>query len=182
MEDILRLLLLQCLFHPYRKSSLTLHHQFIYLISPRSISSSPSPTATSSRSWTPSSTKPTRKGRTLYLLRSDGGNMGKELRQMVKMPCCRVWQMRMIDNLVWTLEASILRMWRVRGRGVLNRVSVASQCMNVFRACFGRAPFCFSCWQAKSCKQFANKHVAYQYPASHTLSTYSSQHALPFST
>jgi hypothetical protein len=58
--------------------------------------------------------------------------MGKELRQMVKMACCRVWRMRRIDNVLWTLEVSILRMWRVRGGGVLNRVSVASQCMNVF--------------------------------------------------
>jgi hypothetical protein len=77
--------------------------------------------------------------------------MGKELRQMVKMACCWVWRMRRIDNVVWTLGVSILKMWRARGRGVLNRVSVASQCMNVFRAYFGKVPFCFSCWQAESC-------------------------------
>jgi hypothetical protein len=64
--------------------------------------------------------------------------MGKELKQMVRMACCWVWQMRRIDNVVWTLEVSILRLWRVRGREVLNKVGATSQYMNIFPECVGK--------------------------------------------
>jgi hypothetical protein len=37
-----------------------------------------------------------------------------------RMGCHQVWQMRRIDDIVWTLEASTLRTWRMRGREALN--------------------------------------------------------------